>query len=202
MSAETVKAKTIPFYKHFGAKGFIVPLAVVALLGFVWVLRSTHHPPVKETAQEGGLAGASALYKELQQQGVIGAPTSTTAPPPAPNYDYLTCTHWRQGDPKCVPLMPDPLTTEAKQLIGWQGGIRVNGVLSSDTTRDVADQIRKLAGVNHCDMYLGLAQKDNGVLDRTVFASQKDATPGAVKLYDCTPMAGAAPVTVPARGAS
>lgn len=202
MSAETVKAKTIPLYKHFGKTGFIVPLAVLGLLGLFAVVRLTDHPSATEIEQSSSVNAAQAVASVLRENGVIGSPTSTTAAKPPPDYDYLTCTHWRPGEAQCVPLEPWPLTTEAKQLIGWQGGIRVDGVLSSDTTRVVADQIRRLPGVDACQMYLGLAQDENGVLDRTVYPNQAASTPGAVKLYDCTPKAGSAPVTVPTAGAA
>lgn len=200
MTAEAVKAKTIPLWKHFGWKGLMVPGLVVLVILVVFVTQLNDHPPAKQIEQQSAASAAQAVIGVLQQSGALGATTSTTAGKPPPDYDYLTCTHWREGDPKCVPLEPWPLTVEAKQLIGWQGGIRVNGVLSTDNTRDVADQIRRLPGVDACQMYLGLVQQDTGVLVRTVYSNQGAATPGAVKLYDCTPTAGAAPVTVPTAG--
>jgi hypothetical protein len=202
VTVEAAKAKAIPLWKHYGWKGLMVPGAVVLVLLVVFVTQLNDHPPAKEIEESSSANATQAVLSVLQQSGVVVATTTPTTAKPPPDYDYLTCTHWREGEAKCVPLEPWPLTVEAKQLIGWQGGIRVNGVLSTDNTRDVADQIRRLPGVDACQMYLGLVQQDTGVLVRTVYANQQAATPGAVKLYDCTPKAGTAPVTVPTAGAA
>lgn len=200
MSAETVKAKTIPLWKHFGWKGLMVPGLVVLVVLVVFVTQMNDHPPAKEIETNSAASAAQAVLGVLQQSGALGAPTSTTPSKPPPDYDYLTCTHWLAGEAPCVPLEPYPLTTEAMELIGWQGGVRRNGVLSTDNTRLVADQIRSMPGVGPCTMYLGTSMQDNGTLKRTVYPNQAAATPGAVKLYDCTPKAGTAPVTVPTAG--
>lgn len=200
MSVETAKSKAIPVWKHFGWKGLLVPGAVLLVLLVVFVTQMNDHPPAKQIEENSAANAAQAVLGVLQQSGTLGTPTSTTVPKPPPDYDYLTCTHWREGEAPCVPLEPYPLTTEAMELIGWQGGIRRDGVLSTDNTRIVADQIRKLPGAKPCDLYLGTAIQDNGTLKRDVYPNQAAATPGAVKLYDCTPKAGAAPVTVPTAG--
>ncbi len=192
---------SVPFHRNPRNQKFAVPALIVILLIAWFVVGRNRSASEKDVAREAARVAAVEQIDTLKQSGLIATPTTEAASKPPPNYDYLTCTHTKPGDPECVKLFPYELTGAAKELIGWQGGQR-GGTLNTDNTRSIVEQIRKMPDVDACNMYLfiGPSARQNGSLERIVYPDGTHVADGAVKLYDCTPKA-ATPVTAPTKGA-
>jgi hypothetical protein len=192
--------------KRYGPRGLIFPavlVGVAVLFGLAQLgaaIKSATNPePTYAASRQGTADGIKEALGGAATQDTT--PATSAAPPP---YDYLTCTHQGPADPRpCVPVLPWPLTLEAKELIGYENGDRRAGVLSTTNTRLLVDQIRKMPLVDACTMALGMKLDSGANRVLTIYANEQVAPEGAVKLCDCAPTANAnTPATVPTVGQS
>lgn len=205
MSApDNVTAPSVKWWQHFGGpKALVFPtILVLALLVLGFKAVTAKPDPAEQNAATQQAAASGAADAIARTLGSAAAPPTTVPPAPIPLYDYLSCSHVVPGDgAPCAPLAPWPITEEAKTIIGYQQG-GIQGELSTVKTRIIADQIRNnMAGVDPCQMWLGLTRDENMNPVLTVYPNQAKAPQGATKLYDCTP-SGSTKGTIPTEGAS